>query len=100
MIDGKKSAVKLPKPGLYEIEVAKVIRVNPSIYAGGSEDVVVKDKKGKTWAIPEDHSHKPGNRLFSRYDVKEGMKLRLKVSRIKTGPNFIAREITEAVIIN
>jgi hypothetical protein len=100
MVDGKKSAVRLPKPGTYEIEVDKVIRVNPSIYAGGSEDVVVKDKKGKTWAIPEDHTSKPGNRLFSRYDAKEGMRLKVKVSGVKMGPNFTGRQITEVVIVN
>lgn len=79
---------KLPKPGIYEIEVDEVLKVNESFFAHGSEDVIVKDKNGRTWAIPE------VGRLTSRYDVKKGMKLKLIVAKVNG-----VKEITDVAVI-
>jgi len=73
---------------MINIKVAKVIRVNKSFFAGGSEDVIIKDTEGRTWAIPEDAISVKS--LKTRYDIKTGMELRLKIAK-KEGEQEIAK---------
>jgi len=62
------------------IKVAEVLNVGDSYFAGGSEEVTIKDERGNIWVLPEDKNYdKPGKRLVSRYDVKKGMRLRVVV---------------------
>ncbi|MBI2041715.1 MAG: hypothetical protein HYT20_01685 [Candidatus Nealsonbacteria bacterium] len=65
------SLVKDRKPGVYNIEVAEVLGIGS--YMIQPEVAVIKDTKGRIWAISE------GENLVSRYDVKKGIKLRVVV---------------------
>ncbi len=76
------SRVKRTKPGVYNIEVVEVLGVG-QYWLGQPEVAVVKDKEGRIWEIPEDKNYgKPGNRLVSRWDVREGMKLKIVVAKV------------------
>lgn len=88
------SSAELPKPGTYDIEVAEVLQVSGSFFAGGSEEATVKDIEGNIWAIPEDQHCDKLSRLVSRYDVKKGTKLRIIVIR-KNGKG----EITDVIVL-
>jgi len=70
---GLLSLAKDRKPGVYNIKVTEVLGVGT--YMVQPEVVVVKDTKGRIWAIPE------GGNLVSRYDVKKGMILRVTVGK-------------------
>ncbi len=82
------SRVKYPKPGTYEIEVAKILGVGS--YMVQPEVAVIKDTQGKIWAIPEDRHGGNLHRLVSRHDVMEGMKLQVTV---------VKEEITEVIVL-
>jgi len=64
------------------IEVAKVLAVGH--YSLASEVAIVRDTNGKVWAIPEDKDSNTSleDQLVSRWDVRPGMKLRLKIETI------------------
>jgi len=68
-----------PEPGDYEIKVAEVLAVGR--YSLAPEVAIVRDTRGKIWAIPEnrDSDTPEERRLVSRWDVRPGMKLRLTV---------------------
>lgn len=84
------------KSATYEIEVAEVLAVGHHGLA--PEIAIVKDTKGKIWAIPEDNncdlSIPLESRLVSRWDVRPGMKLQLVVTE------KIIKEISNVLIIN
>ena len=65
-----------------DIEIAKVLAVGH--YGLTPEVAIVRDTKGKVWAIPEDNNNSTPleDRLVSRWDVRPGMKLRLKIKTI------------------
>ena len=65
-----------------EIEIAEVLAVGH--YSLTPEVAIVRDTKGRVWAIPEDKDNNifTGNRLVSRWNVHSGMKLRLKIKTI------------------
>jgi len=65
-----------------DIEIAEVLAVGH--YGLAPEVVIVRDTKGKVWAIPEDNNNSTPleNQLVSRWDVRPGMKLRLKIKTI------------------
>jgi len=58
---------------MVEIEVKEILGVG-YWYHGQETVAIVKDEKGKTWILPENGT------LTSRHNVKEGMKLRLKIT--------------------
>lgn len=64
-----------------EIKVKEVLTVG-YWYRGQGAVAIVRDEKGKIWILPESGT------LFSRRDVKEGMKLRLKI----TEKNYLGQQ--------
>ena len=69
--------------GTVDITVAEELAFG--LYMMPAEVVVIKDTEGRVWLINETHEDdgEMGG-LVSRYNVRQGMRLRLKVSRHET----------------
>jgi len=81
------------REGVYEIEVAEVLIVGEH-WLRQPEVVIIKDTKDRIWMIPETENFDSSNPLISRWNVRKGMKLKLKVERVELP------RISEVLLIN
>jgi len=93
-------AIEEMREGVYEIEVAEVLIVG-EYYLRQPEVVIIRDTEGRVWMMPETDWMAPEtekldsfNALVSRWNVRKGMKLRLKAERVELP------RISEVMVIN